>query len=310
MNTMARRSIATIFMMIALFPISDAGASERNGFYFGADIGISIPNDLESTRTNRGIGTNCDQFLDPATLNDGTRVPLPLEQCTPRDRPAKANFFDLGPNMLAGVNIGYALHNFRFEAEYFRRQQTGENLPLVVPDDDKLIELYIRNEKMSEFRADNFFANVYYDFDRMLTPKLTPYLGVGVGIMRVQIDYSGESLRLPNREEMLKLGRNPNAAGLDTLADALLQDTLAGSQFLVGLDYALSEQFSLGLKFRYGDSFGDFNDRHPWTRLRSHASVVGPPGTPGANLPITYGIRARNFGFYGISLNLKYYFNL
>ena len=42
-------------MTVVLFLVTDAGASEtsksaRQGFYFGADIGVSIPDDLESTR--------------------------------------------------------------------------------------------------------------------------------------------------------------------------------------------------------------------------------------------------------------------
>ena len=86
MSKIARRLISAIFTTIVLLLITDAGASEitaRQGFYVGADIGVSIPNDLDSTRTNNGISTNCDQWLGEDTLNDGTMVPLPLEHCSP-----------------------------------------------------------------------------------------------------------------------------------------------------------------------------------------------------------------------------------
>ena len=174
MSKIARRSIAPVFMMVVLLAITDAGAAEitaRQGFYVGADIGVSVPNDLESTRTNNGIGTNCDQWLGADALNDGSTVPLPLDQCSPSALPKKTTGFDLGTGVLAGVNVGYALDDFRLEAEYFRRQQSGERLGLNVPGDPKQAEFVERSEKISDFRADNFFANVYYDFHNMLPAK-------------------------------------------------------------------------------------------------------------------------------------------
>ena len=314
MSKIARRLISAIFTTIVLLLITDAGASEitaRQGFYVGADIGVSIPNDLDSTRTNNGISTNCDQWLGEDTLNDGTMVPLPLEHCSPGALPSRPNSFDLGTGFLAGVNLGYAVHDFRLEAEYFRREQSGERLALNVPGDPKQAEFVERSEKISDFRADNFFANVYYDFRHMLSARVTPYLGVGLGIMRVQMDYSGASIRTNNQETLHVLGRNRNAAGLASLADEVLSDTLFGYQWIAGLDYAWSERFSVGLKFRYGDSFSDFKDGdNAWKLLRGHDSTVGPTTATGANLPVRYAIRADDLNFWGISLNLKYFFDM
>lgn len=314
MTKVTRRSIAMIFIMVVLLPVTNAGASEtiaRQGFYFGADVGASLPNDLESTRVNTGISTNCDQWLGTDTVNDDTMVPLPLAQCSPRNLPAKPNPFDLGTGFLAGINLGYALNNFRIEAEYFRREQSGERLDLNIPTDPKQPQFSERSEKISDFRADNFFANLYYDFRNVLSPKVTPYLGGGLGFMHVKMDYSATSIRINDGDELNSLGHNRHAAGTQSLADEVLSDTLFGYQLIAGLDYALSQQFSVGLKFRYGDAFDDFEDGNkPWKPLRGHASTVGPPGTPGANLPIRYAIQADNLSFWGISLNLKYFFDM
>ena len=184
MSQAARHSTAMVFMMVVLLPVTDADASEltaRRGLYVGADVGVSIPNDLESTRTNNGIPTNCDQWLEGDTLNDGTTVPLPLEQCSPSALPSSPNRFDLGAGFLAGVHLGYALHGFRLEAEYFRREQSGERSDLNVPGDPKQAEFVERSEKIRDFRTDNFFANAYYDFHNVLSSRLTPYLGLGLG---------------------------------------------------------------------------------------------------------------------------------
>ncbi len=312
MNKTAHCLLATFVLLVVLLPVADVEASDaRRGFYVGADIGVSIPNDLESTRTNNGISTNCDQWLEADTLNDGTMVPLPLEQCSPSALPKRATKFDLGTGLLAGVNLGYAFQDFRLEAEYFRRQQSGERSALNVPGDPKQAEFVERSEKMSDFRGDHFFANVYYDFHNILSDKFTPYLGVGLGVMHVQIDYSGTSIRTDNRDTLHTLGRNRHAAGLASLADEVLSDTLFGYQWIAGLDYAWSERFSAGLKFRYGDAFNDFEDgNNAWKPLRGHASTVGPPGTPGAALPIRYTIKSNDLSFFGISLNFKYFFDM
>ena len=113
------------------------------------------------------------------------------------------------------------------------------------------------------------------------------------------------------RDSTSRIGRNRNAAGLASLADEVLSDTLFGYQWIAGLDYAWSERFSVGLKFRYGDAFSNFEDgNNAWKPLRGHDSTVGPPGTPGSNLPIRYDIQADDLSFWGISLNLKYFFDM
>ena len=126
------------------------------------------------------------------------------------------------------------------------------------------------------------------------------------------MDYSGASIRTNNRKTLHVLGHNrQRGRTTQSLADEVLSDTLFGYQWIAGLDYAWSERFSVGLKFRYGDSFDDFEDgNNAWKPLRGHESTVGPPGTPGNNLPVRYAIQADDLNFWGISLNLKYFFDM
>ncbi len=62
---------------------------------------------------------------------------------------------------------------------------------------------------------------------------------------------SAVSVRTNDRERMRQLGRNSHAAGLASLADAKLSDRIFSFQFLAGVDYAMDERFSAGLKLRY-----------------------------------------------------------
>ncbi|MBC9866468.1 MAG: hypothetical protein F7O42_01065 [Opitutae bacterium] len=288
---------------------SETGNEARRGFYFGTDVGVSLPGDLESTRTNIGIPTNCDQWLEAFIFEDGTNVPYPLDQCNPTALPGSPNSFDLGTGFLAGAHLGYAFRNFRIETEYFIRAHSGERLPLLVIGDPKQQEFVERSEKISDFRASSIFVNFYYDFHTAKMPKVTPFLGVGVSLTDTTIDYSAASIRTNDRNELIILGRNPDAAGTASLANEILSDNLVGYQLLAGLDYALSEGFYAGIKLRYGDAFENFQDGdNEWKPLRGHGSTVGPPGEPGGNLPVRYEISADNLTFWGVSLSLKYFY--
>lgn len=309
-----RRVLPPLYVCILAFlsipPESAALDQEdesRRGYYFGMQTGVSLPGEYESTRTNNGIPTNCDQWLPGETLNNGTRVPLPLSQCAPRVFPARPNAFDLGEGVLAGVQVGYALKSLRIEVEFFRRGQRGAHLPLIVPGDEKQAEFVERSEKISDFRTDNLFANLYYDFRGMLSPNTTPFLGVGAGLARQKLFYSAVSIRTNDRERMRQLGRNSHAAGLASLADAKLSDRIFSFQFLAGVDYAMDERFSAGLKLRYG-SVGEFLDgENPWRLLRGHESTVGPTSRTGYDMPVQYEIKGSPSHFWGISLGLRYH---
>lgn len=67
-----RRAAAPfIAATLALF----APLAHPAGLYFGAEAGAAMAQKLQSTRVNTGVPTNCDQWLGPAVLNDGTSVP-------------------------------------------------------------------------------------------------------------------------------------------------------------------------------------------------------------------------------------------
>ena len=297
------RKVLSLFLPICL--VLAVPATAASGLYFGVDLGVAMAENVESTRINMGIPTNCDQWLGRATLNDGTSVPLPLEQCQPRELPASPNSFDLDAGWLFGVNAGYAFGNWRLEAEWFHRRHSGEHLPLVVPGDSKQVEFTERSEEIDEMRGNNLFANLHYDVGGLDSAKLTPFVGVGLGLMRTEMDYRGVSIRNSDPQALLSLGRNPNAAGLTSRADEKMKDNLFGFQFIAGLDYALSERRALTVKFRYANVFDDFgNHDNEWKPLRDHESTVAPGGAP-----VRYGINAEDLGFWTLSVGLKFFAN-
>lgn len=92
-------------------------------------------------------------------------------------------------------------------------------------------------------------------------------------------------------------------AGTVTSEQADLSDTLFGYQVLFGVDYALTESLSLGVKGRWVN-FDDFKDSSPWDRLRSHDSQLRLDGSE----PVLHHIPTDDIEMFGVSLNLKYHF--
>ena len=71
------------------------------------------------------------------------------------------------------------------------------------------------------------------------------------------------TVRLPRRELVAH-----------TIGIGKLSDTLLGYQALVGLDYRVSDGFTVGVKARRV-GFGQFEAGEEWDQLRSHESTIG-----------------------------------
>ena len=281
-----------------------AAEAAENGLYWSVELGVALPGELASTRTNIGVPTNCDQWLGAAMLADGSTVPLPAAECQPRPLPASANEFDLSRGHLAGVAIGREFGGLRLEAEYFHQRRGGETLPLLVPGDPKQQEFVERSEEIDAFGGHHWFANVFYDIGKAGggASRYTPFVGAGIGVMHLSGSYRGLSVRVSDRAALLALGRNPNAAGTTSRAAANVSDTLFGYQLVAGVDTVLRAGRIVTAKVRWGQAFADFDDGgNAWRPLRDHDSTVGPGGAP-----ISYGIVAERPGFWAISVGIKF----
>lgn len=293
-------------LLAAAALVGSAGAAgAQNGFYLGADLGIGGARPLESTRTNHGVSTNCDQWLPSATLPDGTAVPLPLEQCAPQALPASPSRFTFVEAAgVGGLHAGYAYGRIRFEGEFLRRAITGEQLDLVVPGDPKQAEFTQRTEEIGELQGDLFFANLVLDASGR-SARFRPHFGAGFGAMWMEMEYTGISVRTADREVLLSLGRNPNAAGLRSVGEATVRDRLWGWQALAGLDFAVTDRVAVTARFRYLAAFGTFEaPGNSWNPLRGHESSVGPGGEA-----ITYDLGAEGFGLWAATAGVRLFLN-
>ena len=304
-----RYAFVLVGMMLLIFP---GRASAADGWYMGMDLGVAISPDVDvetgglddwTSSTNTKIPpVRCDVTLNP------DRIQVEEGQCSDDPVPwgPLKESFDGGLGILAGVALGYRMGNFRIEGEYFYRNAAhdGTDVPRNADyDPSTLPQFETVQDAVDDVLTHNFFANLYYDFHS--DSKFTPYLGMGVGLASVTVEYrtlwhrSGISQTkvFDNNQEL-----NQKLAGTITGDRAKLSDLLFGYQALAGVDYQVSDPVSIGLKFRWAD-FGEFKDESHYDSLRNHASVAGNPP-----VPVTYYVRTDDIQFWGVSLNVKYAF--
>ncbi|MXY15400.1 MAG: porin family protein [Proteobacteria bacterium] len=267
---------------------ADANQNRKNGIYVGGEFGFVSAEGLSSDLLGVNHPTQCDQLLrddDPAT--DDKVVSLSDPACNVGDVPQtlSANSFDLGNELLGGISVGYVQGRVRIELEYSHRvydgsdsspwRIPGSNAPLTSKNNE-VSELDPPSERISNFDAHQLFVNAYYDFPN--SSRWTPYLGAGFGWARTRFDYIARFLR-KTLAQGYPLDKPPAAAGTLGYWDTRVSETLFGFQLMGGLDYALSENLSMGIKARWAE-FEDFSHSGIWDLIRSHEPVLADGVTP------------------------------
>ena len=298
-----RLALVLIFCLLASAGVTDAETS-RQGFYAGIELGFANAADLGSVLSGVNHPTQCDQLLRVGA--DHNVVPLSDSECA-KNRPETltTNSFDLGTGFLGGVSVGYALDRFRVEFEYLNRSHSGDSLPwrfggtVIDGKIPEVSEIDPPSERVSDFSAHQFFVNAYYDF--LNDSRWTPYVGAGVGWAHTSLDYQARFLRR-TIDQGYPDDKPPAAAGTLSLLDTGLTDTLFGFQFLGGLDYALTEKVSIGMKARWA-SFQDLEGDTVWDLIRSHRPVRADGTTP-FDSKLTFS----DIQYWALSVGLKYAF--
>ena len=289
---------------------------QRQGWYGGLELGITTDNKITNPSSDTDVPTNCDQHFAPTTIPDPDSagetlsLPIPLTNPTCQRGDSWENSFDLDTAALFGLTAGYDWGAVRLELEYLRHTHSGGYSPLqnvvsIASDTSKDSELVVQGESVTDFRNEHFSLNVYYDF-QPLQSHFMPYIGLGVGITDIEFAYSAQFIRNSDASVLRAAGRHPGAAGTATLANHKLSDELMTWQFMLGLDYPLTERVLPGVKLRYVRFEDKFSDGREWDLLRGHASTIAP-GTAGGD-PVRYRFQTDDLDFWSVGFSVKYLF--
>ncbi len=315
MNKTERRNLhallAVALGVCILGSASVANAEEsRRGFYVGIELGLTHAASMGSPLSGISQSTRCDRILYEQAMMT-SKIP-PDAKCPPIPKdPIYTADFEPGIGFAGALSAGYTLDNLRFEVEYLHRRQGDDSSLLPGTTDvtrDKDSEwLQPPSAGISDFQANQLFVNVYYDF-RNDSPW-TPYLGAGLGWARTSLRYENLYIRKSGQAYLDAVSGQDwpdevklQAAGTTSYLNTRINKNLFGFQFLGGLDYALTEQVSIGLKGRWA-RFQNIRHNAVWNKIRSHEPVLADGVTP-------YRVRIKldNVQYWGMTIGLKYHF--
>lgn len=286
----------------------------RRGFYVGVELGFANPSDVTSTISGVNHPTRCDRLLYPAS-SPPAEIANDMDCTANSPGPLSNNSYDLGTGFLGGLSLGYTLDRFRVEFEYMHRSHGGDSSRFQVAGGNQALRSKDSewngddppSERISDFIAHQFFVNAYYDV--LNDSRWTPYLGGGFGWARTSMRYTNRFVRKP-KDEYLEIAFKPDwdqaakaeAAGTLSFWDTRISDTIFGFQFMGGLDYALTESVSIGVKGRWA-KFGDISHGGVWNLIRSHKPVQADGTTP-----FTSQLMLDDIEYWAMTLGLKYHF--
>ncbi len=314
----------------------------KGSTYVSGDVGFAFLDDLGINGSDNDVPTSCDQLLRAyapagslvfADLNEETLAADGF--CARGDNFGADAELDAG--LVSALQVGQGFGNLRLEAEYLYRDHNSTDRNNEASIDRKTEELVDASQSISNFSAHGLFLNLYYDFSRS-ERALLPYLGVGIGWSKVEMVYDAKFTRNPNPVALTfaTMDETPaSAAGTTTHTEDALSDDVFGWQLLGGVDYAIDENWSIGVKLRYAQ-FDGVEDSGNWDQLRSHESAIAAEDygdapnredaqtvteirTVGSRIPgiapvpdfdptVTYTIETDDMDFWGLSMSLKYTF--
>lgn len=279
------RYLHSAFVALSLL-VTGTAASQGlpSGLYIHTETGVHHAPSLTLYSSSTDGGSVCDPYINPAAAT--------TPGC-PTQGSGWTSTFDPTIGVLASMAVGYSLEGrkaapllqgVRIELSYvFRSSGYDQTAPILgqggVARDKLSNEVAQATERVSNLASSTVFLNVRYGFRP--AARVSPYLGAGAGVSRTELDTSRLWARefdpaaiatgadLPNGD----IVRN-NLAGTVSVAQTSNSSALMAVQILAGVEFAVTNSFSLGLAGRYVRHTG-YASEDRLDLLRSH----DPPGS-------------------------------
>ena len=311
-NRHVYRAVAAALMMCLLAGGVARAQESQRGAYVGLSVGLASSARLDSSVSAVTNPSKCDRLLyaDPALAPSGAPECMDM---TPRA--LSSNGFSPSLGLTGGLSTGYAFGRLRIELEYRGRTHGGDVSPIIESSTNQAViskalewsPVSPPTESISNYRAHQVFANLYYDFAN--DSRWTPFVGAGVAVASINLRYSRRHLRktlaqgYQDVEPPLTIADRPAAAaGTLSLLEQDISGTLLGFQVLGGVDYAVRERTSIGLNAHWA-RFGELTENVVWSIVRSHEPVRADGTTP-----FSGEVRIDSFQYWAMTLGLKHRF--
>ena len=195
---------------------SDSSGDEtKHPYYFSLNMGLAHANQVSSSLDMYTIPSYCDPnlYIDPAQVPD-------YAVCS-HDVVISTRTSDFSPSMgpAFGAKVGRRLGDSPVRVEFeYRNRRHGDDQGLLVKEFNPINSEWSNSvpprDRLSHYRAHEFFGNIHYDFEMDSGPIDRFHLGVGAGVSRVSANYDRLLLRKTRAEGFHNLwGRPPLAAG-------------------------------------------------------------------------------------------------
>ena len=324
----AMKIISTATLLVAVLAGVPSPA-QGQGWYLGSELGAHAVQALGTQGLSNDRASVCDEFINPQYATVTRTAGYEDYNCTGQGRSDNwVNQFGRAAGLHASWVLGYRFgadasgprwSHLRAEAEYFYRA-TSYDQTVDVPGvgagtggvtADKLDqELRTAADYFGRVTSHTAFANLYWDI--RTGGRLTPYVGAGVGIGSTAVGYGSLWSRNPDPAAIATGDGLPNAAEIRRNLAAttssfrgIASDTLLSRQVLFGVNYALTEDVSVGVKGRWvrGGAF-ESGQQLVWDPLRSHVPNLRLDGSE----PVSGRLLTDASTLWGVGLSLTYRF--
>ena len=323
-----KRRVRILRRVVGCLAVAAAASSSHaaTGFYLSMGLGANAVSALATAGTSSDRASVCDEFINPMYATVTQVTGYESYNCTGADRGLGAgwkNSFGRADGLLANIALGYRLSQriadgpwsrLTLELEYAYRDTVYAHTARIPgatgAAGDKLAQEIVKaTDRIGSVAAHHAFVNL--NFGLASAGRYTPYIGIGVGAVSTEMEYASVWTRNPDPVAIVTGAGLPNAdqvrdnlAGSTSSAQARLSDTLSGYQVLFGVDYALNETTTFGIRGRWVDldAFSDWG--FAWDPLRSHA----PNLRRDLSEPVVGQFRTGHMEVFGLGIILKHGF--
>lgn len=260
--------VAAIVMGLAA-PGEASAETGRSGWYVGGGIGANWTYEIDQ------VGWNRDTYCYPDSGCEPEGRPSP-------DIPGYRWMYNL--DMDAGtafeVSVGRMFNRWRLELSATQRNNAidqqfkdityldGMRDPDPPPGSSRHNVKSNAMPRIDDLTTRTLSVNAYYDFTDVFE-RITPYVGVGVGVAFVEISGVHFSTRYEDPGDQSS-ERTRLLSSLNSEQTADISDTVFVGNFHAGADYSLTAETLLGVKLTYS-LMGDVEHTGTYQRHPMHA---------------------------------------